>query len=69
MSDVWKDVTVDFENYPTELVSRLGDLFGLPQYKTLNVYDQREFYKQTNKKHSFMQFSQAKIFILLNQNY
>lgn len=62
MSDVWKDVTVDFENYPTELVNRLGDLFGFPQYKTLNVYDQREFYKQTSKKHSFLQFSQSENF-------
>jgi len=58
MSDVWRDIKIDFESYPTELVNRLSDLFGLPQYKCLNVYDQREFYKPTNKKHAFIQFLQ-----------
>jgi site-specific DNA-methyltransferase (adenine-specific) len=56
MSDVWRDISVDFENYPSEVVNRLCDLFGLPQYKYVNVYDQREFYKPSNKKHTFKKY-------------
>lgn len=59
ISDVWRDITVDFESYPSEVVNRLCDLFGLPQYKFVNVYDQREFYKPINKKHSFRNISEA----------
>jgi hypothetical protein len=56
MSDVWRDITVDFESYPREVVNRLCDLFGLPQYQFVNVYDQREFYIPTKKKHSFIKW-------------
>ena len=56
MSDVWRDISVDFESYPSEVVNRLCDLFGLPQYKFVNVYDQREFYKPRVKKHSFGEY-------------
>jgi len=60
LSDVWRDITVDFESYPSEVINRLCDLFGLPQYKFVNVYDQREYYKPTNKKHLFKTFSETK---------
>lgn len=59
MSDVWRDISVDFESYPREVVNRLCDLFGLPQYKFVNVYDQREFYKPRNKKKSFRKYSET----------
>lgn len=59
MSDVWRDISVDFDNYPNEIVDRLCDLFGLSQYKFVNVYDQREFYKPTNKKHLFGNYSET----------
>jgi DNA modification methylase len=59
MSDVWRDITVDFENYPKEVENRLADLFGLPEYKNLNIYDQREFYKPINIRHVYHQFSQS----------
>ncbi len=59
MSDVWRDISVAFESYPNEVISRLCDLFGLQQYKYVNVYDQREFYKPRNKKHSFREYSET----------
>jgi len=59
MSDVWHDITVDFEQYPKEVEIRLADLFGLPKYKRLNIYDQRVYYKPTNKKHTYRKFSQT----------
>jgi site-specific DNA-methyltransferase (adenine-specific) len=58
MSDVWRDITVDFESYPSEVVNRLCDLFGLPPYKFVNVYDEREFYIPTKKNHSFRNTSE-----------
>lgn len=58
ISDVWRDITVDFNNYPTDVVDRMSDLFGIQDYKCLNVYDQREFYKPVEKKHIFINFPQ-----------
>lgn len=45
ISDVWRDITVDFSSYPHEIVKRLQDLFGLSEYETVNIYDQRNFYR------------------------
>lgn len=56
MSDVWRDITVNFDDYPTEVVMRLADLFGISDYKYLNVYDQRSYYKPISIKHSFLKF-------------
>ena len=56
MSDVWRDITVNFNEYPKEVETRLADLFGISEYKFLNVYDQRAFYKSLNKKHTFLSF-------------
>ncbi len=71
VSDVWRDTTIDFDNYPTEIINRLADLFGLREYNFANVYDQRDNYKPTNQKHSFIQFLQTENFfsdksVLLN---
>lgn len=62
ISDVWRDISVGFEAYPTAIVNRLTDLFGLPEYKFVNVYDQRDNYKPINKEHSFIQFPQTESF-------
>jgi site-specific DNA-methyltransferase (adenine-specific) len=59
MSDVWRDISIDFERYPAEVVNRLCDLFGLPQYKFVNVYDQRIFYKPLANHHSFGKYSET----------
>ncbi|MDD5569654.1 MAG: site-specific DNA-methyltransferase [Bacteroidales bacterium] len=59
MSDVWRDISVDFERYPSGVVNRLCDLFGLPQYKFVNVYDQRKYFKPIDKKHSFGEYPQT----------
>ncbi|MDR1225437.1 MAG: hypothetical protein LBK47_00880 [Prevotellaceae bacterium] len=71
MSDVWRDITVNFDEYPQEIENRLADLFGVSEYKQLNVYDQRAFYKPLNKKHTFLKFSVSENFysdnsVLLN---
>ncbi len=57
ISDVWRDITVDFDNYPKDIALRLSDVFGLPGYKYLNVYDQRKNYLSTNNEHKFLKFS------------
>lgn len=62
MSDVWRDISVDFESYPSEVVKRLCDLFGLPQYKFVNVYDQRAFFKPRDQKRSFREYSKTENF-------
>ena len=71
ISDVWRDIAVNFEEYPTEIEERLADLFGIPDYKNLNVYDQREFYAPLNFTRTFLTFSNTENFypgssILLN---
>ncbi|HPA56067.1 MAG TPA: DNA methyltransferase [bacterium] len=58
MSDVWRDISVNFDKYPEEVENRLVDLFGISDYKYLNVYDQRDFYKPLSIKHEFLTFSQ-----------
>src|SRR5690606_14904752 len=70
-SDVWRDITVNFDEYPKEVENRLTDLFGVEDYKYLNVYDQRESYKPLNKKHIFLKYSGTESFysdnsVLLN---
>ena len=60
MSDVWRDITVNFEKFPAEVVNRLVDLFGIPEYKKLNVYDQREFCKPLSHSRIFKECSETK---------
>jgi len=62
MSDVWRDITVNFESYPEEIINRLSDLFGLKQYKFINIYDERHNYLPTCRVHSYRQFSQKESF-------
>jgi DNA modification methylase len=44
MSDIWRDIAVDFNELPLNIIDRLQDLFGLPEYKCVNVYDLRSKY-------------------------
>lgn len=44
MSDVWRDIEADFESdKPEEIIQRLQDLFGIPEYTHINIYDQRAY--------------------------
>lgn len=45
ISDVWRDVSVDVDNYPDVIIDRLRDLFGVGPYTRINILDQRIFYK------------------------
>lgn len=58
MSDVWRDISIDFQSEPVEVIQRLKDVFGLPEYQSINYYDQRSFYLPTNEQHVYKIFSQ-----------
>lgn len=45
MADVWRDIAVDFAIYPENVIDRLKDLFGLPEYDVLRVHDVRDTYR------------------------
>jgi len=57
LSDVWRDITVNFEEHPTNIANRLSDLFGNPEYGNLNIYDQRQFFKPLNRSCICKEFS------------
>jgi DNA modification methylase len=58
MSDVWRDIKVNFEQFPTEVINRIADLFGLAPYQNLNVYDQREQFPALDVNNSYFNFPQ-----------
>lgn len=71
LSDVWRDIKIDFEKFPKDISNLLADLFGLSEYKFVNIYDQREFYTPSNRKHKYIEFqseenSYSKKSVLLN---
>ena len=53
MSDVWRDITVDFENTPDLVLSRLRDLFGLKPYTALTYHDLRNELPLIEKERKF----------------
>ena len=57
ISDVWRDIAVDFSCYPEFIISRLKDLFGLPKYQKLNVYDLRQQYLPISDEQIFHPFN------------
>jgi len=56
LSDVWRNVSFKEGEYPKQIIGILKDLFGLEDYKYLNVYDERELYKSMNKPHVYKSF-------------
>ena len=59
MSDVWRDVTVNFEDSLSQVITRLKDLFGIVDYKFLNIYDQRRICVPTSASRAFFKFSES----------
>lgn len=55
ISDVWRDIAIDYNDYPQEIINRLADLFGLPEYNYINIYDQRNFYQSIGKERIYRQ--------------
>lgn len=53
MSDVWRDITVDFENSPDLVLDRLRDLFGLEPYTALTYHDLRNEFPLIVKERKF----------------
>lgn len=42
MSDVWRDISCDPQEFPHEIATRLADLFGLEPFETLHCIDLRD---------------------------
>jgi DNA modification methylase len=59
MSDVWRNITVNFDDYPEQAIDRLSDLFGLPEYNQVNVYDERTIYHPHSQSHHYLPFVSA----------
>lgn len=57
MSDVWRDISVNFESYPTQLILRLTDLFGIDLYSRLIVFDERDHFKPSNNLNNYLNYS------------
>jgi len=51
MSDVWKDIEIDFNNDIDCVIDRLQDLFGIKPYKYLKIIDLTAKYSPIDKKH------------------
>jgi site-specific DNA-methyltransferase (adenine-specific) len=47
MSDVWRDIECDPAEDISLLVDRLRDVFGIPPYQTLTIFDQRSYLRNT----------------------
>jgi site-specific DNA-methyltransferase (adenine-specific) len=45
MSDVWRDVTLECDGFPTPVIDRLADVFGLGESRRLQVVDLRSIEK------------------------
>lgn len=57
MSDVWRDITLDFSSYPAQVIDRLCDLFGLPEYSMVRVFDECINYPPLSKQQTFISFN------------
>lgn len=52
MSDVWRDIDLDFDNNKfSQVTDRLKDLFGVKPYKYLKIIDLSKKYKPVEEKH------------------
>ncbi len=65
MSDVWRDIEIDFNNEIDCVIDRLQDLFGIKPYKFLKIVDLTTRFPSINKK----QFSSDKIEIINDFEY
>jgi len=50
MSDVWRDLEVNFEGDIQEVIERFSDLFGLPKYETLLYIDLIDFFEKKKQE-------------------
>jgi len=66
VSDVWRDISVDFEKYPSDLIFRIKDLFGVAPYKNIIVRDQRKSYPAKKRKQIFKLFQPSERLLNIN---
>lgn len=64
MSDVWRDIEVNFDQPPENLIDRLQDLFGLPEYNCVNVYDWKKMYAPKKIIKHYKEYKNNKVNIL-----
>lgn len=57
MSDVWRDIDIDFEQIPIKVIDRLQDLFGVSEYKSVNVYDWRKIFPRQIQSKEFKEYT------------
>ncbi len=58
MSDVWRDITINTNEYPEVIINRIQDLFGIKPYKKLNIIDLRAAYKAINQNYRIKKVEQ-----------
>ena len=61
MSDIWRDIEADFNELPDKIVDRLQDLFGLSEYKTVNIYDLRDRYSANSISKIYRQYENTPV--------
>ncbi|MGQ3889297.1 DNA-methyltransferase [Legionella sp. CNM-1927-20] len=61
MSDVWRDISIDFEKEPEQIINRLSDLFGLEEFNAINYFDWRLNYPKNNAKPKYKQYKNLKV--------
>jgi DNA modification methylase len=66
MSDVWRDIEVDFNEIPNNIIDRLQDLFGLPEYKSVNTHDWRKKYVEKMMSKTYKEYTNTEINTLQN---
>jgi len=59
MSDVWRDITINANEYPDVIINRAQDLFGIKPYKRLNIIDLRAVYKGINQNYEIKKIEQS----------
>lgn len=52
ISDVWKDIYLDFNKIPVDILRRLADIFGTGEFSNLVFYDERQNYSILVKEKS-----------------
>lgn len=58
MSDVWKDISINFNDKPSLIIERLQDLFGTEPYQNLNYFDLRLKYPNITIPYEFKIYQQ-----------
>ncbi|MDR1686545.1 MAG: site-specific DNA-methyltransferase [Desulfovibrio sp.] len=59
ISDVWRHISISYNEYPSTIIDILRDLFGLDPYINLNVYDQRNIYVDNHCTNKYIEYKET----------